>query len=181
MYRLPSLVAANQLHHPLQQLHVCLDTHLNTSILQLFLPVLSVIAATMSSEESDEPGSSHALHNLLADLNMPPPSIQRNVHLPTWSFPSAPVSRASPSPSLAEDISSGTIFSAQPASRNATRPAPELDLATVAPSVQPPSLFSNPSRSIFSSGPPIASVSANTAHASMSAPQPGARPIHYQL
>lgn len=150
----------------------------------------------MSSEESDEPASSHALQNLLAE--MPQQSGQRNIHLPTWSFPSAPVSRKSPSPGLAEAASSSTVFSPQSTSRNTIRPTSELDLANVAPSAQHPSLFSTPSRSIFSSGPPIASVSANTAHASMSAPPPGnssnplsaltgpssttnRRSVHYQL
>ncbi|MCJ1450043.1 hypothetical protein MMC28_000371 [Mycoblastus sanguinarius] len=39
-------------------------------------------------------------------------------------------------------------------------------------SLPQPSLFNTPNRSIFSSGPPTSSVSANTAHASMSSPSP---------
>lgn len=123
------------------------------------------------SSESDEPASSHALHNLLADLPMPQQSTQRAVyHLPTWSFPSAPVSRTSPSPGAGENISSGTAFSPPSTSRSAACSTSELDLATAPLATHHTSLFSTPSRSIFSSGPPIASVSANTAHASMSAP-----------
>ena len=128
----------------------------------------------MSSEESDEPASSHALHTLLAEMPIPQQATQRSAyHLPTWSFPSAPVSRASPSPRAADCTSSGTIVSPPSTSRSAARPTPELDLATAPSTVHHTSLFSTPNRSIFSSGPPIASVSANTVHASMSAPPAG--------
>ena len=53
-----------------------------------------------------------------------------------------------------------------------THSVSELDLSHQAgpSSSQIPTVFNTPNRSIFSSGPPTASVSANTAHASMSSP-----------
>ena len=116
------------------------------------------------SEGSDDLPSSQGStqHNLILGLDMPQQlSHSSTVRLPTWSFPSAPASRTSLSPRRPET------------SRSLVGPSPELDLATTGPSMHHPALFSTPNRSIFSSGPPTSSVSANTAHASMSAPPQG--------
>ena len=128
----------------------------------------------MSSEDSDEPATSHAFPHLLADLTRAQQPTQRPVHhLPTWSFPSAPVSRTSPAPGAVERTSSGTIVTPLSSSRSTVHHTPDPDLSTGPSGTHHSSLFSTPNRSIFSSGPPIASVSVNTAHASMSAPSAG--------
>lgn len=126
-------------------------------------------------QESDEPEvSQRTLHGLIADLN--PQSHPQSSHLlstqaPTWAFPSR--SSSSPSPgAMPEASSSVNVFPQRLSSRNHTRPLPELDLATTTASTQQPTLFNTPNRSIFSSGPPTSSLSANTAQASMSAPSP---------
>ena len=127
-------------------------------------------------ESADEVTSSHAFHGLLDDLSISPhikhPS---HVQLHTWTSPSSTSARNSPSPSLAE----GSIFSPRPPPRYHPNSAPELDLAApthvnhpVAPSVNQPSLFGTPNRSIFSSGPPTSPISSNQAQASMSSPSP---------
>lgn len=123
-------------------------------------------------EESDEPEvSQRTLHGLIADLNPQPHPQSRITQAPTWAFPSR--SSSSPSPgAMAEASPSANIFPQRMSSRNHTRPLPELDLATTTASVQHPTLFNTPNRSIFSSGPPTSSLSANTAQASMSAPSP---------
>lgn len=103
-----------------------------------------------------------------------------HAQLPTWSFPSTSSSRNSPSPGIAESPStSATIFPPRTVSRHSPKPQPELDPTTSVPSILQPSLFNTPNRSIFSSGPPTSSLSANTAQASMSAPSPvnSARPL----
>lgn len=136
------------------------------------------------SESADE-GESHALHGLLADLNITPPSNGPHVQLPTWSFPASTSARNTPSPGPADD----SIFSPRPPPRYHPNSAPELDftspthvsnptlVAPPPPAINQPSLFNTPNRSIFSSGPPTSSVSANTAQASMSSPSP-VHPTH---
>ncbi len=132
------------------------------------------------SESADE-GESHALHGLLADLNMPPPSTHlSHTQLPTWTFPASTSARNTPSPGPAD----GSIFSPRPPPRYHPNSAPELDLTSPVhvsnsthvtpptPPINQSSLFNTPNRSIFSSGPPTSSVSANTAQASMSSPSP---------
>ncbi|KAI4179900.1 MAG: hypothetical protein L6R41_007569 [Letrouitia leprolyta] len=132
--------------------------------------------------ESDEPElSSHALHGLLSDLNTSSSSRKNSLpqaQLPTWSFPPT-ITRDSPSPRLSENSATATIFSRRSTPRVDPNPAPELDLAAPNAAAQQSSLFNTPSRSIFSSGPPTSSVSANTAHASMSSPPPvsSSRPL----
>lgn len=133
--------------------------------------------ATMSArEESDEQEvSQRTLRGLIADLNPPPqPQPQSSLlttQAPTWTFPSR--SSSSPSPGAMPEASTSTnIFPQRISSRNHTRPLPELDLATTTSPAQQPTLFNTPNRSIFSSGPPTSSLSANTAQASMSAPSP---------
>ena len=129
-----------------------------------------------SGGESADEVTSHALHGLLDDLNISPhPKHLSHVQLHTWTFPSSTSARNSPSPGLAE----GSIFSPRPPPRYHPNSAPELDLAApthvthpVAPSVNQPSLFGTPNRSIFSSGPPTSSISSNQAQASMSSPSP---------
>ena len=157
------------------------------------------------SESADE-GESHALHGLLADLTLQPPSNPLpHAQLHTWSFPASTSARNTPSPGPADE----SIFSPRPPPRYHPNSAPELDLASPphvsnsthvtspTPSISQPSLFNTPNRSIFSTGPPTSSVSANTAQASMSSPSPvhpthplstltvptsgsGRRSVHYQ-
>ncbi|KAL8628473.1 hypothetical protein Q9189_005832 [Teloschistes chrysophthalmus] len=132
--------------------------------------------------ESDEPEvSSHALHGLISDLNISSSSHHGQLphaQLPTWSFPPTST-RTSPSPRLVDTSAIGTIFSPRPNPRPDPTLAPELDLAAPNVPIHHTSLFNTPSRSIFSSGPPTSSVSANTAQASMSAPSPvnSSRPL----
>ena len=123
------------------------------------------------SDEQDGDSSSQALHNLLADLNMQPPTVQA----PTWSF--SPTNRSnppSPAPTL-EHAGPGIHLPHRTSSRTPARSAPNLENG--GPSQ--PSLFNSPSRSIFLSGPPTSSVSANTAQASMTAlpPSGSSRPL----
>ncbi|KAL8947395.1 MAG: hypothetical protein Q9222_006317, partial [Ikaeria aurantiellina] len=138
--------------------------------------------------ESDEPEfSSHALHGLNPDLNITTSSTTSSsqahqlshAQLPTWAFPPSST-RNSPSPRLTDGSATGTLFARRSSPRADPNPAPELDLAAPhAPVQQQSTLFNTPNRSIFSSGPPTSSVSANTAHASMSAPSPvnSSRPL----
>ena len=135
----------------------------------------SEVANMSAREESDEPEvSQRTLHGLIADLNpqsQPQSSRLLTTQAPTWAFPSR--SSSSPSPgAMSEASHSVNIFPQRISSRNHTRPLPELDLATTTVAAQQPTLFNTPNRSIFSSGPPTSSLSANTAQASMSAPSP---------
>ena len=136
--------------------------------------------------ESADDGESHALHGLLADLNIQPPSNRlSNTPVPTWTFPASTSARNTPSPGPADE----SIFSPRPPPRYHPNSAPELDLVSPThvsnsthvtsptPSINQPSLFNTPNRSIFSTGPPTSSVSANTAQASMSSPSP-VHPTH---
>ena len=129
-----------------------------------------------SGGESADEVPSHTLRGLLDDLNiMPHSNLLPHIQRPTWSFPSTTSARNSPSPGPAE----GSIFSPRPPPRYHPNSAPELDLAastyvthSVAPSVNQPSFFGTPNRSIFSSGPPTSSISSHQAQASMSSPLP---------
>jgi len=125
-------------------------------------------------EESDEPDtSSHAIQNLLADLNMPAPSTQfSHAQLPLWTFPASTSSRDISSPHVAETTNQGSVFSSRPVPRVHAVSAPDVHSASSNPTSQQPSQFTTPNRSIFSSGPPTSSLSANTAQASMSTPPP---------
>lgn len=134
-----------------------------------------------ASDESDELNMSshagHAVHDLLSDLNLPSQSINHSSQLfhpqpPIWTFPSASSSRNSPSPALADPSASTTSFSQRSTPRQSSGSTPEQDRCAPIPSAQQPSLFNTPNRSIFASGPPTSSLSANTAQASMSAPSP---------
>ena len=127
----------------------------------------------MSSERSpsgERDIPSHALHNLLADLNE---STQTNrlshPQLPSWTFPPS-TTRDGPSPETLNHSTNNNVLTAQGASNRLQNPAPELDLATSSSTRASASHFLTPNRSIFSPGLPTASVSANTAQASMSAP-----------
>jgi len=123
------------------------------------------------SDEQDGDSSSQALHNLLADLNMQPPSVQA----PTWSF-SATSRSNPPSPAPTPEHAGPAInLPHRPSSRNPARSTPNPENG----SSSQPSLFNSPSRSIFLSGPPTSSVSANTAQASMTAlpPSGSSRPL----
>ena len=107
-----------------------------------------------------------------------------NTQVPTWTFP-GPDTTGTPSSSVdGEPSEVPSIFSPRPTPQQHHHSAPELDLAapfepTPSHPAPQPSLFTQPNRSIFSSGPPTASVSANTAHASMSSPSPirSSRPL----
>lgn len=118
----------------------------------------------------------HAVHDLLTDLNMSSQSNNASqlshAQLPTWTFPAVSSARNSPSPAVAETSATGTNFSQHTLSRQSSGTVPSLDSNTLIPSIQQPSLFTTPNRSIFASGPPTSSLSANTAQASMSAPSP---------
>ncbi len=134
-----------------------------------------------NSGESDEHSMSphyagHAVHDLLADLNVPTHSNHSNqfshTQLPTWAFPITSSTRNSPSPAVADSNAAGTIFSQRPNRRSpGTGVVPESD-PTIPILLDQPSIFNTPNRSIFASGPPTSSLSANTAQASMSAPPP---------
>ena len=137
--------------------------------------------ATMSaSDESDELNKSshagHAVHDLLTDLNLPSHSINHSsqplshAQPPIWTFPSASSSRNSSSPALADPLASPTVFSQRTILRQSSGSTPEQDPGAPIPLAHQPSLFNTPNRSIFASGPPTSSLSANTAQASMSAP-----------
>ena len=143
-----------------------------------------------ATDESDEPEvSSHGSHALLTDLILPShcaPSA--HAQLQTWTFPFDSSSRRSTSPIIVHHSSpasashspsrtgSGTptIYSQVTAAapRYPLSTSSDIDTHAPASSAQPTSLFTTPTRSIFSSGPPTSSVSANTAQASMSAPTP---------
>ncbi|KAL8904104.1 MAG: hypothetical protein Q9207_003495 [Kuettlingeria erythrocarpa] len=128
--------------------------------------------------ESDEPEvSSHALHGLISDLNIPSSSQADSLphaQQPTWSFPPT-ITRDSPSPRLADTSAAPSFFSRRTTPRADPNPVPELDLTAPSVGTQHSSLFNTPNRSIFSSGPPTSSVSAIPALASMSSP---AAPVH---
>ncbi|KAL9604658.1 MAG: hypothetical protein Q9219_000378 [cf. Caloplaca sp. 3 TL-2023] len=136
------------------------------------------------SESDEHELTSHALHGLISDLNISSssPSSHGNsrphVQIPTWSFPPT-ITRNSPSPRLTDNPASTSLFSRRSPPNADPNSAPELDLAAPNVTVQHSSLFNTPSRSIFSSGPPTSSISANTAHASMSSPAPvnSSRPL----
>ena len=102
--------------------------------------------------------------------------------IPSWTFPTQDTNTSS-SPQTAP-AETQSIFSPRPTpqqSHHSTPVAPELDLAAPfeATSSHPPShFFTQPNRSIFSSGPPTASVSASTAHASMSSPSKARQMTH---
>ena len=138
-----------------------------------------------ASEESDEPDvSSPAAHELLTDVNLPSHSNSTShPHLPTWSFPpmssSSSSSRNPHSPGNTEPPFSAATVTPRSVSRHPSAASSDLDSTSRVPLVQQPSLFNTPNRSIFSSGPPTSSLSANTAQASMSAPSPvnSARPL----
>lgn len=107
-----------------------------------------------------------------------------HAQLPTWSFPVQDAAGDVSSSLQMEPAEIQSIFSPRPAPQQHHHSAPELDLAaTFEPNGSLPSphtsLFNQPNRSIFSSGPPTSSVSANTAHASMSSPSPvrSSRPL----
>jgi hypothetical protein len=101
----------------------------------------------MASEESDEHESSLSLHNVLSELSIAGSS----------SGISSPA-RLSARPSF--------MLARRTSPREQSRSMQEADTTAV----QTP-LFTNPNRSIFSSGPPTSSLSVNQAHASMSSPQ----------
>ncbi|KAL9011127.1 MAG: hypothetical protein Q9173_004001 [Seirophora scorigena] len=123
------------------------------------------------SESDEAEVSSHALHGLISDLNIPSSHISPLPHAqpPTWSFPPT-ITRDSPSPRPTDTSAAAPLFSRRSIPRADPTAVPELDLAAPNSSTQHLSLFNTPGRSILSSGPPTSSVSANLAHASMSSP-----------
>ena len=135
----------------------------------------------MSQEEDVPEVSSHALHGLLADLNIPssstlnaPPSSSLNTLSDTqsssWTF-SGVSSRPLP---FSHGSGPAPLLQGRMPSREHSLSAPELDVMSPGPSGQQQTLFNTPIRSIISSGPPTSSLSANTAQASMSPPSIGA-------
>ena len=130
----------------------------------------------MSAPDDVPEVPSHALHDLLADLNTPSSTSRTalvSAQSSSWSFPS-PSARSSPSQS---GHAVASLLPRRTPSREHSGSALELDSAGSQPPGQPQTLFNTPSRSILSSGPPTSSISINTAQASMSAPSPGS-PIH---
>lgn len=133
------------------------------------------------AEESDEPTMSshagHAVHDLLNELHVPSHSNHSNqlsashAQLPTWAFPMTSSSRNSPSPAVADTLAAGTNFNQRSTRRSAPTAAVVVD-SDPTTSIQQPSIFNTPNRSIFATGPPTSSLSVNTAQASMSAPSP---------
>ena len=105
----------------------------------------------MAGDESDDQEGSLRLRNMLADINI------------SNSSALASPARLSARPSL--------MLPRRVSSREQSRSLHEVDSHPTATSSPTPPLFSNPNRSIFSSGPPTSSISANTAQASMSSPQ----------
>ena len=134
----------------------------------------------MSTTGDELEVSSHALNDLLADLNHPSTSSSSNQHpsstIPTWgSSYHSNSARASPNSStpLPEGPAVRPSFPHRSSSREYSRqPTTDLDVASTSGSTHQNTLFNTPSRSIFSSGPPTSSISAKTAQASMSAPSP---------
>ena len=129
--------------------------------------------STQGDNEEELEVSSHTLHGLLADLNTPSTASQLSaVQSQSWTF--LATSRTQPSTPPAEASVAPPLFPRRVSSRDYSRSVsvPELDLATPSSLAQQTTLFNTPSRSIFSSGPPTSSVSANTAQASMSSPPP---------
>ena len=110
------------------------------------------------------------------DLTAPATHLS-HAQLPTWSFPVPEAAGDVPSSLQMEPAEIQSIFSPRPAPQQHHHSAPELDLAATfepngSQTAPHTSLFNQPNRSIFSTGPPTSSVSANTAHASMSSPSP---------
>ena len=109
---------------------------------------------------SDEPEiSSSALHDLLSDLNG---AAHSQPSRPPWR----PSNSSPETPNLHPPIS-------RLPSREYPRSISDIDLAhgtNGTNALFSTSFFSTPNRSIFSSGPPTSSVSANTAQASISGP-----------
>ena len=133
--------------------------------------------SSVSRESADEPDVSspalNGLDGLLADMNDANPlNPVAHAQLNTWTFPAATSPRHTPSPGPAD----GSIFSPRPPPQYHPNSAPELDLtaptqvAGPVPIINQPSLFNTPNRSIFTTGSPTSSISANTAQASMSSP-----------
>jgi hypothetical protein len=123
------------------------------------LALLTKQTAMSAPEDTNEPElSSQALRDLLADS-----TYGRQI-----ASCAVPPSATRSSPALRSSIP-GPLLPRRLSSQN-SRAVSEIDPTANASSPQNPSLFSNPGRSIFSSGPATSSVSANTAHASMSNP-----------
>ena len=123
--------------------------------------------------------TSHALNDLLADLNHPSSASSSNqllsAHIPSWSSTyHSSSARSSPGPStpLPGSPAARPPFPHRSSSREYSRHAPDLDPTSPSTTTHQHTLFNTPSRSIFSSGPPTSSISAKTAQASMSAPSP---------
>ena len=122
-----------------------------------------------SSDSDEQEANASTLRDLLADLNSSPAGSGSRFNTsqpPAWAFSTT---RSSPSPFAARPSS---LLPRRTSSRENPYSIPEYDLSGQLNTSQPQTVFTTPSRSIFSSGPPTSSVSANTAQASMSAPPP---------
>ena len=112
-----------------------------------------------ASDESDELPLSHA--SLLAGTNLrDQSSLLPSANSASWSFPDITISKEASSRDQAE-----SAVAPMNTHRSASRSTSELENPSTAPSIHQASLFSTPNQSIFSSGPPTTSVSANTAYA----------------
>ncbi|ERF74946.1 hypothetical protein EPUS_05154 [Endocarpon pusillum Z07020] len=136
---------------------------------------------------SDDIDSDGTLRDILADLvstqvesstRSPPPQADSSWILPPYS--PLPPHAASNSPRLPPSPMPRTSSASRPAQQQIAASTSHLPAPSPASDTTPQSsLFNTPSRSIFSSGPPTASVSANTAQASLSSagPSSSSRPL----
>ena len=141
---------------------------------------------------SDDNDSDGTLRDILADLAStqaesstlspplppPPPQADSSWILPPYS--PLPPHGSSNSPCLPPSLMPRTSSASRPAQQQIAASTNHLPVPPISGDTTPQSsLFNTPSRSIFSSGPPTASVSANTAQASLSSagPSSGSRPL----
>lgn len=132
------------------------------------------------NDQLDDLASRDTLRDILADLATTPsvsqPSASSISQNPTWAFsPSSPWPSHPPSP-LPRTSSAGRPIQQQRSASSGQIPASSgNDQLAAAQST----LFNSPNRSIFSSGPPTASMSVNAAHASLSSagPSNATRPL----
>jgi hypothetical protein len=136
---------------------------------------------------SDEIEAGDTLRDILADLvntqDEPPTAPVPSVSEPSWILPpytprilTSPSTPRGSTPALPRT----SIAAQRPSQQSRTASAGHIaSLHSTGEAVPPSTFFDPPPRSIFSSGPPTASVSANTAQASLSSalPSSSSRPL----
>jgi hypothetical protein len=132
----------------------------------------------MADQGSDDQSHRDSLHDLLENLALSPqldrPSTNRSSEWPLSSSQSSALRQASPlrtGPSLRNIPQPRSLSSGLMGSHSASDSAGGSSNFST--------LFNSPGRSLISSGPPTASISVNTAHASMSSapPSSSSRPL----